>query len=216
MMTFLVCGFCEADDQCQNSFRSRDYDRTILECTNLLNTGASQDKARTYCTRADAYLNKMSFKQAIQDYDECIGILEGWHSVEAKDKIARAWIMKGNAYAKLKKNDEAAAAFTKAAELSSNPAQAYFNLCATQYNSGNTDGAEAACDKAIAADPSKADAYFIKGSLGIAKGQLNAHNKWVFPDGTVDALKKYLRLAPNGAHEDDVKAMLEMAGIKQD
>ena len=71
----------------------------------------------------------------------------------------------GNAYLKLRKNKEAVDAYTKAASYDPNPATAYWNLCATQYNTGNVDGALDACNKAIVADPGKADAYFIKGVL---------------------------------------------------
>jgi hypothetical protein len=34
------------------------------------------------------------------------------------------------------------------------------------------------------------------------------------PPGTVEALKKYLELAPDGGHASDVKAMLEAAGVR--
>jgi tetratricopeptide (TPR) repeat protein len=114
----------------------------------------------------------------------------------------------GNAYLKLRKNKEAMAAYTKAAEMSPNPALAYFNLCATHYNMGNMDSAEAVCDKVIALDPTKADAYFIKGSAMFVKGKLDANNKYVVP------LKKYLELSPDGPHAGDVKAMLEMQRVK--
>jgi tetratricopeptide (TPR) repeat protein len=95
-----------------------------------------------------------------------------------------------------------------------NPGTAYFNLCATQYNSGNTEGALAACDKAIAADPNRADAYFIKGSLMIAQGKMEKDGKYSAPPGTSEALNKYLELEPNGPHANDVKQMLQFIGSK--
>jgi tetratricopeptide (TPR) repeat protein len=134
--------------------------------------------------------------------------------VKAKTGIGQMLASQGNVYLKLKKNDEAVAAFTKAAEMDPNPGLAYFNLCATQYNTGNMDAAEAACTKAIAADPNKADAYFIKGSAMFGKGKMDANNKWTVPDGTAQALNKYLELAPTGAHANDVKQMLEAVGAK--
>lgn len=133
---------------------------------------------------------------------------------KAKSAVGQMLTNEGNSYLKLKKNPEAIAAFTKAAEMDPNPGIAYFNLCATQYNTGNMEGAAVACDKAIAADPTKADAYFIKGSSLYGNGKLDAQNKYIVPPGTVDALKKYLELAPTGAHSDDVKAMLEAVGAK--
>jgi hypothetical protein len=65
------------------------------------------------------------------------------------------------------------------------------------------------CDKAIAADPKKADAYFIKGSSLYGEGALDKSNKFVVPSGAVDALKQYLVLAPGGPHAQDVKVMLD-------
>jgi tetratricopeptide (TPR) repeat protein len=121
----------------------------------------------------------------------------------------------GNAYIKLNKNDLAIAAYTKAAEIDPNPGVAYFNLCAVQYNMGLMAGASAACDKAIAADPKKADAYFIKGSAMFGDGKLDANNKYGVPPGTVEVLKKYLELAPDGTHAADVKAMLDSLVVKQ-
>jgi tetratricopeptide (TPR) repeat protein len=130
------------------------------------------------------------------------------NSAKAKAGVAQMLTMQGNSYLKLKKNAEAIDAYTKAAAVSPNPAVAYFNLCATQYNTGNLEGALAACDKAIAADPTKADAYFIKGSVMFGNAAVDAKGKFTVPKGTVEALKKYLELQPSGAHASDVKEML--------
>jgi len=134
----------------------------------------------------------------------------------AKAGMANMLIGQGNAFLRLKKNDEAIAAYTKAAELSPDPATAYFNLCVAHYTTKKTEGALEACDKAIAADPSKADAYLIKGSLLIARSTTDKTGKVQAPPGTAEALKKYLELAPNGPHANDVKQMLEYIGVKVD
>ena len=124
--------------------------------------------------------------------------------------IAQMYTTIGNANLKLKTNDAAIAAYTKAATLSPNPAVAYFNLCATMYNMGQPAAKTVAfCDKAIAADPKKADAYFVKGSALYGEGALDKSNKFVPPPGSVEALKQYLVLAPDGPHVQDVKAMLD-------
>jgi tetratricopeptide (TPR) repeat protein len=85
----------------------------------------------------------------------------------------------------------------------------YFNSCATFYNLGKMDEAIAACDKAIALDPNKADAYFIKGSALFGNGTIDGSGKYQVPPGAVEALNKYLALAPNGPHAPDVHAMLD-------
>jgi tetratricopeptide (TPR) repeat protein len=176
----------------------------------------------------NAQLNSGDYEDSIKSYEQGIQIAQGYVSgatpkdpknpnsdpAKAKAGIGQMYANEGTDYLKLHKNDEAIAAFNKAAELDPNPAVAYFNICATQYNSGNMAGAATACDKAIAADPNKADAYFIKGSALYGDGKLDANNKYVVPPGTADALNRYLQLAPDGAHAADVKAMLDAIGAK--
>jgi tetratricopeptide (TPR) repeat protein len=124
--------------------------------------------------------------------------------------MAQIYTTIGNANLKLKKNDAAIAAYNKAATLSPNPAVAYFNLCATMFNMGQPAAKTVpACDKAIAADPKKADAYFVKGSALYGEGALDKSNKFVVPPGALEALKQYLVLAPDGPHAQDVKAMFD-------
>ncbi|HXC57433.1 MAG TPA: hypothetical protein VNU97_19195 [Rhizomicrobium sp.] len=91
----------------------------------------------------------------------------------------------------------------------SSPAVTYFNSCALLYNAGKTGEAIAACDQAIALDPGKADAYFIKASALFGNGKIGSDGKYVVPQGTVKALNKYLELAPDGPHAPDVHAMLD-------
>jgi tetratricopeptide (TPR) repeat protein len=111
-------------------------------------------------------------------------------------------------FLKLKKNTNAIAAYGKAATLSPNPAVAYFNICATLYNSGDMKAAVTACDKAIAADPNKADAYFIKGSALFGDSTPDKSGKIVVSAGAIQAQQRYLALAPNGGHAAEVKVML--------
>ena len=170
-----------------------------------------------------ALLNLGQYDEAAKSYDAGIKLAQMELSSKAPDTdiaktkagIAAMLTSEGNAYLKEKKNDLAVAAYWKAAELTPNPAVAYFNICAVQYNTGNTNGAMQACDRAIAGDPNKADAYFIRGSLLIAHSKLDPQGKMTAPAGAVEALKKYLNLAPSGPHANDVKAMLDFVGAKQ-
>ena len=175
-----------------------------------------------------AQISTGDYEGSIQSYEKGIQVAQGVVSgaipkdphdpnmdpVKAKAGIGNMLANEGNAYIKLHKNSEAVAAFTKAAEMDPNPGTAYFNLCATQYNTGNSEGALAACDKAIAADPNKADAYFIKGSLLIASSTMAKDGKVIPAPGTAEALSKYLELAPDGPHATDVKQMLDYIGSK--
>ena len=169
----------------------------------------------------NAQLSLNKFDDAVATYEKAIPAAENASKTDpkadpakAKAAVAQMLTNEGNAYLKLKKNDKAIESYTKAAALDPNPGTAYFNLCATQYNSGNTQGALAACDKAIAADPNRADAYFIKGSLMLGDSKMDKEGKLQAPPGTSEALNKYLELAPDGPHAADVKAMLQAIGAK--
>jgi tetratricopeptide (TPR) repeat protein len=169
----------------------------------------------------NAQLNLNKFDEAVATYDKAIPIAENATKTDpkadpakAKAAVGQMLTNEGNAYLKLKKNDKAIEAYTKAAAMDPNPGTAYFNICATQYNTGNTQGALAACDKAIAADPTRADAYFIKGSLMVGESKLDKDGKLQATPGTSEALNKYLELAPDGPHAGDVKAMLQAIGAK--
>ncbi|HZU33096.1 MAG TPA: tetratricopeptide repeat protein [Candidatus Angelobacter sp.] len=174
----------------------------------------------------DAQLNQGKFEDAIATYDKAIPMAQSVAKGEVKDpkadpakaKLAVGQMLtnEGAAYTKLKKPDKAVEAYNKAAEFEPNPSGSYFNLCVTQYNSGNTDAALSVCDKAIAADPNKADAYYIKGSLLMGKSTQDKSGKLQAPEGTAEALNKYLELAPDGAHANDVKQMLTYIGAKID
>lgn len=169
----------------------------------------------------NAQLSLGKYDDAVATYDKAIPIAENATKTDPKADAAKVkagvsqmLTSEGNAYLKLKKNDKAIEAYSKAAAMDPNPGTAYFNICATQYNTGNTQGALAACDKAIASDPTKADAYFIKGSLLVGESKLDKDGKLQAPEGTSEALNKYMELAPDGPHAADVKAMLQAIGAK--
>lgn len=135
------------------------------------------------------------------------GVASARRDQAASSAIARMLILEGNAQLKLHDNDAAIADYSQAAAVDPHSA-ASWDLCATNYNIGRTEAALAACDAAIAIDPSRADAYFVKGSLLVAGANI-VDGKLVAPVGAREALNMYLQLAPGGPHAADVKAMLD-------
>lgn len=129
-----------------------------------------------------------------------------------KENLAGYYDSLGTAAARLGKTDEALNDYKQAVEL--NPAGAggyYFNLGAILTNSAtDANGKKAAAeafDKAIAADPNRADAYYWKATNMMAlatekDGKLNP------PEGTAEAFQKYLDLQPTGPHAEEAKQML--------
>jgi tetratricopeptide (TPR) repeat protein len=120
----------------------------------------------------------------------------------------------GQIYGKLGNAKDSADSYEMAAKaLPANASMYYFNEAATLYNSSKLPEAEAAADKAIAADPKKAEAYYIKGQALITQATVDPKTqKIVAPPGCVDAYQKYLELAPDGPHAADVKGILEGIG----
>jgi hypothetical protein len=112
---------------------------------------------------------------------------------------------------------DAAAAYDAAAKADPPGAgMYYFNEAASIYNvsvkTGNVDGLADAADKAIAADPTRAMAYYIKSQALAPLITTTPDGKFVAPPGFVDACNKYLELAPNGPYAADLKSLLTSLG----
>ncbi len=122
----------------------------------------------------------------------------------------------GQTYAKMGNAKDSADAYEMAAKaMPANASMYYFNEAATLYNASKLPEAEAAADKAIAADPKKAEAYYIKGQALIPQATVDPKtNKIVAPPGCVEAYQTYLELAPDGPHAADVKGILEGIGAQ--
>jgi tetratricopeptide (TPR) repeat protein len=129
-----------------------------------------------------------------------------------KESLAGYYDSLGTTAARLGKTDEAVSDYNKAAEL--NPTGAagyYFNLGAILTNSAtDSNGKKAAADafdKAISADPTRADAYYWKATNLMALAT-EKDGKLSPPDGTIEAFQKYLELQPTGPHAEEAKQMI--------
>ena len=106
--------------------------------------------------------------------------------------------------------EEAQAELKKAAEL--NPAEAgkyYYNLGAVLVNTGKQDEAMQAFKMAIDADPTYANAWFQYGMALLAKAKIGEDGSIIPPEGTKEALQKYLELAPNGPFAASAQGALQ-------
>ncbi|MDE1154865.1 MAG: hypothetical protein PW735_03945 [Acidobacteriaceae bacterium] len=127
----------------------------------------------------------------------------------------------GNVLAHAGKVSESEAAYEAAAKLvPANAGMYYGNEAAIMYNASQvdaslSDGALAAAEKAIAADPNRPAPYFIKGQVLLQKATLDPKTqKIIAPPGCVDAYQKYLELAPDGPQAPAVKEVLGTLGEK--
>jgi tetratricopeptide (TPR) repeat protein len=131
---------------------------------------------------------------------------------ESNKNLAAYYNGLGSAYARAGKADGAVTAYNQAADLDpTNRGMYYFNLGAIMTNGGHVDEAIAAFDKAIAADPTKAAAYYWKGVNLMGKATLKG-DKMIAPEGTTEALNKYLELEPTGQYAQPAKDLLASMG----
>lgn len=197
------------DEAVQQSIQAGDWQGAANSLKQLI---PLDGRWSNYQALGNAEYNMGQYDDAVNAFDSAIsGALDDKQT--SHDTISTAlgqmFMAKGHALAQLGKDNDAITSFTEAAEAMPNPGEAYFNICALEYNDSLTTlDPIKACNKAIAADPKLADAYFIKGSILISKATIDAKGKQSFPDGTAEALQKYIELAPNGPHAQDAKDLL--------
>jgi len=218
--------------------KAGDYDNAIALLTEATNLDGTRDVL--WYQLADAYSQSASkqtdaaektkrLETANADFQKAIDMKKADMSkegqkpdaaaqAEANKRLAAYYNGLGNANGKAGNTDGAVAAYGQAAQVDPpNGGMYFFNLGAALTNANKTGdlkmarAAVDAFDKAIAADPTKADAYYWKGSnlmqLATVKG-----DKVVAPEGTAEAFQKYLELKPDGPHAEESKGMLQGIG----
>jgi tetratricopeptide (TPR) repeat protein len=189
------------------------YEAAIEKCNNAV----AEDPAQwgPYQVLGGIYTSLSKPQDALESYQKGVTaaqkILQSQPDPRTKIGLGQMLNAEGHLLVQLKKYDEAIGIFSQAAESAAYPAMPYFNLCATYYNLKRSQEAVAACDHAIASDPTLAEAYYIKGSILFGQGQLE-HGKYAVPPGTTEALNKYLEYARNGEHARTVRDMIDQLG----
>lgn len=121
----------------------------------------------------------------------------------------------GEIYARTNKVQEANDAYDAAAKI--NPTKAGFylkNEAVIFFQTNQPDAQVAAADKALAADPTQAVLYYVKGNGLVQKTTMDDKtHKLVAPPGCLEAYQKYLQMAPDGPYAAEVKGIL--AGFDQ-
>ena len=212
--------------QAQNAMQAQKWKEAESALKQLIAAAPDTTHWEFFKALGDSQGRASEYQDAINTYEKAIPLAQGYVSgqtpvdpknpfsdpARAKAAIGQMLTSEGNAYFTLGNTAKAAEIYSRAAAMSPNPANAYYNLCATQSNRGDLTAAIAACEKSIAADPSQANGYYLKGSV-LYKGGKTEGGKFVPLPGTVEALKKYLELAPNGEHAAEVNALLVAMGL---
>lgn len=174
--------------------------------------------------QTDPAAKTKGYEDAITDYQKALELKQKAADADPKKAADSTKVMAqyynnlGQAQAKDGKTDDAAKSYAQAANLDpAGAGQYYFNMGAILTNANTTNDAKMrqaavdAFDKAITADPNRADAYYWKATNLIGAATLQG-DKMVAPPGTAEAFQKYLDLQPTGPHAEEAKAMLASLG----
>ena len=159
---------------------------------------------------ADAYM-KLAATKTGPEFDDAAtkGLAAYAKAIELKPEDAATHNNYALALVQAKKIPDAQAELTKAAQLDpTNAGKYYYNLGAVLTNANQGEAAVEAFQKAIAADPNYAEAYYQYGVSLVSKASYGADGKVTPVPGTVEALQKYLALAPTGQFAQAAKDML--------
>lgn len=209
--------------QAQVAEDAKQWDQAIT----IMNQAAAADATRheIWGKLCEVELGGGKLADAETHCTQAITLAEAQPNVE-KSRLAGYHNNLGQAYAKGGKTKEAMGEYTKASEVDpTSAAKYYFNLGAILTNESAKqhdqaarfkmiDQATEAFDKAIAADPVYAEAYYQKAVNLLGKATLDKSNKMVAPPGTAEAFNKYLELEPTGPRAEEVKGMLAYIGAE--
>jgi tetratricopeptide (TPR) repeat protein len=192
---------------------NKQWDEAITQLTKAAELGPKQPAV--WATLAEAYVG--SAKAAKGDaagpiYDKAFAAFDTLLAIAPDD--AGTYNNYALALAADKRLDDAKVKLAKAVELDPAGAGKYhYNLGALLMNSNQTDGALDEFKRAIAADPNYAEAYYYYGSTLVGKATLDQKTgKMVAPDGTIEALQKYLQLKPDGPNAQPAKDLIAAHG----
>ena len=195
----------------RSKFKTLMYDQSIEAFTKA---AAMDDKqVAIWSGLADAYVASAGLKPAEASalYDK--GFDAYRKAIELKPDDAAYYNNFALALAKDKKIDEAKTNLDKAAQLDPPGAGKYFyNMGALLVNSAQNEAAGDEFKKAIAADPTYADAYYQYGLYLTSKATADPSGKIVAAPGTIENLQKYLELKPDGSFAASAKELIASLG----
>ena len=188
---------------------------TEIETLMLKDTAAKPDASILWAQLGQAQVGLKKYDAAEATYKKALDL----ETTSKKPNISIQGLSNsglGEIYARTGKIPEANAAYDAAAKI--NPTQAAFylkNEAVIFFQTNQGDAQVAAANEAIAADPTQALVYYLKGQGLIQKATFDAKTqRIILPPGCAEAYQKYLDLAPTGPYAAEVKGILDQAGQK--
>jgi tetratricopeptide (TPR) repeat protein len=192
------------------------YDQAVSLLRQATETDATHDLL--WAQLGDAYLNAGKHAPdktvAANDFQQSVAALK--RALEIKPAEGKYYNTLGEAYVRLGQTPAAVQQYQLAAQKDpADAARYYFNEGAVLTNAGHLDEANAAFDKAIAANPNYAEAYYQKAINLLGKAQLDPKTgTMIAPPEVATGLNKYLELTPTGPNAASAEALLASLGSK--
>ncbi len=198
-------------------FASNQFDQALTE----FQAAAASDPTHpsiyvVYGRIAETYEKLKNYDQAADYYQKAITALtpQSEGKPDLKQNLAGYYNNYAGVLAVDKKPKDAMLAYNKAVEL--NPQSAsmvYYNMGAVLTNThAPLDDRIAAFKKATDADPNNANAWYQYGVTLSEKMTVNKDGSVTAPPEMVEALQKYLALAPTGPYAEGAKGLIQAAG----
>jgi hypothetical protein len=155
----------------------------------------------------DVYITKSAADTSDADKQADIATGEKYYkqAIEIEPTNASPYAALASLYNQLHRLEEASQMSVKANELAAaggagGDADALYNQGVIFWNQQKPAEAQAALEKAVAANPKMADAHYLLGMVLINQGKMTEAKK---------PLQEYVKLEPKGAHAEEVKALLD-------
>lgn len=194
-------------------FRNKQYEEALAQYKSAAEIDPMQHAV--FAKLAETYFQLRQFDNALANYQKAISLLEAQteQKADTKQNLASYYNNYGGVLAKAGKTKEAIDIYKKAATI--NPERAgmyYFNMGAVLTNSrAPLEDCIDAFKKATEVDPKNANAWYRYGLMLSEKMRLTPDGKVVAPSGMVEALQKYLELAPDGPYAARTRGLISAA-----
>lgn len=176
-------------------------------------TVAKPDVGLTWYELGDSQLGGKKYDAAVVSYKKALEVM-GTEKTPKPEVLAATNNNLGEALARSGKTNDAIGAYEAAAKADPTQAAMYYsNEAIVLFKTNQGDLAAAAADKAIAADPKKAIAYYIKGWALVQHATVDPKTgKIQLPPGCAAAYDEFLELNPTGPLADDARSILAQSG----
>ena len=201
----------KAFDEGKAFFVARQFEQAVGSLKRAAEIDPKQ--AGVWSLLADSYLGMAHEKPGEQATYYDLGQKAFARAIELAPQDAALYNAYAVSLAALGKSDEAMQHLAKAIELDpSGAGKYYFNLGAMLLSSARSQAAVDAFRHAIEADPNYAEAHYQYGLALAMRAKPGPDGKLVAESGAVEALQKYLELAPAGPNVKTAKDLLALYG----